>query len=460
MDHHDEPLPHPNFALPGFAALVELTMLAQQMDQDEAIVFLEQRWVQTGLGGIRPDQPEANDGELRRDGVARRRPGRDPSPERDALRGNPAQAAQPADPAPAAGLQPITFDPDVRIATTLTARPADYAIKRIEARKHVPLWYFTREGLREAARTVRQADENDTLAVTKAEEGQVTVRSAGSLAASKNAKLDHQLTYNEFMYAKNLFLTAIDNAKWGDDTIDSFNWFFHHLDNHPIREEGERGEKALLLYASRARTDWHDKLALRKAYNIAAINEDLLAKIARELDSREVRMNLEQMDQARSNRFQPTDRGRQFTREARRRPSRSASPRFTPRGPRPVRRRSRSRERSPRRSHSHDNKRRRPFRNNKAAPVCPKCLGRHEDRPDRPVCNASSLWDNSGATYCTRDQQGRLLNKSGRVLCWDFQRPRGCSSQGHNHECSGCGDTNHGAQDCPRRQQPTSPSAK
>ncbi|KAF8128127.1 hypothetical protein EV363DRAFT_1510177 [Boletus edulis] len=207
MDHHDEPLPHPNFALPGFAALVELTMLAQQMDQDEAIVFLEQRWVQTGLGGIRPDQLEANDGELRRDGVARR--------------GNPAQAAQPADPAPAAGLQPITFDPDVRIATTLTARPADYAIKRIEARKHVPLWYFTREGLREAARTVRQADENDTLAVTKAEEGQVTVRSAGSLAASKNAKLDHQLTYNEFMYAKNLFLTAIDNAKWGDDTIDS-----------------------------------------------------------------------------------------------------------------------------------------------------------------------------------------------------------------------------------------------
>ncbi|KAF8441025.1 hypothetical protein L210DRAFT_3667152 [Boletus edulis BED1] len=295
MDHHDEPLPHPNFALPGFAALVELTMLAQQMDQDEAIVFLEQRWVQTGLGGIRPDQPEANDGELRRDGVARRRPGRDPSPERDALRGNPAQAAQPADPAPAAGLQPITFDPDVRIATTLTARPADYAIKRIEARKHVPLWYFTREGLREAARTVRQADENDTLAVTKAEEGQVTVRSAGSLAASKNAKLDHQLTYNEFMYAKNLFLTAIDNAKWGDDTIDSFNWFFHHLDNHPIREEGERGEKALLLYASRARTDWHDKLALRKAYNIATINEDLLAKIARELDSREVRMNLEQV---------------------------------------------------------------------------------------------------------------------------------------------------------------------
>ena len=51
----------------------------------------------------------------------------------------------------------------------------------------------------------------------------------------------------------------------------------------------------LLHYASRARVDWHDKLALHKAYNIATINEDLLTKIACELDSREVHTNLEQV---------------------------------------------------------------------------------------------------------------------------------------------------------------------
>ena len=50
-----EPLPQPDFALPGFAALIELTMQAQQMEQDEAIEFLEQRWARTGLGGIRPE---------------------------------------------------------------------------------------------------------------------------------------------------------------------------------------------------------------------------------------------------------------------------------------------------------------------------------------------------------------------------------------------------------------------
>ncbi|KAG9314453.1 hypothetical protein JVU11DRAFT_5250 [Chiua virens] len=289
----EDPLQHPDFD-PGFAALVELTMETQRIDHEQAIAFLGERWAETGLGGIRPvPRPNRDPGG---DGGALQQPDHDPPnpPRREPPMGNQAQEVQPADPVPA-GAQPIMFDPDARIATTLTARPADYAIKRIEARKHVPMWYFTREGLREAARTVRQTDENDTLAITKAEEGQVTVRSAGSLSASKNAKLDHQLSYSEFMYAKNLFLTAIDNAKWGNDTVDSFNWFFHNLDNHPMREESERGEKALLLYASRARADWHDKLALCKAYNIATINEDLLTKIARELDSREVRANLEQV---------------------------------------------------------------------------------------------------------------------------------------------------------------------
>ena len=284
----------PDFALPGFAALLELTMAAQQMDRDEAIVFLEQHWEQNGLGGVRLNQDDDGIPEGDQDNQ-QQQPDRGVPPPHggEAPRGNRGQAGQPVDLPQPPGMQAIMFDPDVCIATTLTARPADYAIKRIEACKHVPLWYFSREGLHEAARMVRHSDENDTLAVTKADEGQVTMYSAGSLAASKNAKLDHQLSFSEFMYAKNLFLTVIDNVKWGDDTTDSFNWFFHNLDNHPMQEEGDHGERALLLYASRVRVDWHDKLTLCKAYNIATINEDLLAKIARELDSREVKANLE-----------------------------------------------------------------------------------------------------------------------------------------------------------------------
>ena len=60
------------FALPGFAVLVELTMVAQWINHDQAITFLEQRWAQTGLGGVHParDDDEGQEG----DDAAPRRP--------------------------------------------------------------------------------------------------------------------------------------------------------------------------------------------------------------------------------------------------------------------------------------------------------------------------------------------------------------------------------------------------
>ena len=148
-----EPIPPPDFTLPDFAALVELTMAEQEIDCDKAIVFLEQCWEQTGLRGVHLNWDNDRDAEGDEDA---------PHPqEEDPPRGNHGQAGQPVDATQPAGMQTITFDPDACIATTLTARPVDYAIKRIEAHKHVLLWYFSREGLWEAAREVRQLDENE-----------------------------------------------------------------------------------------------------------------------------------------------------------------------------------------------------------------------------------------------------------------------------------------------------------
>ena len=45
----------------------------------------------------------------------------------------------------------------------------------------------------------------------------------------------------------------------------------------------------------RARANWHNKLALKKAYNITTINEDLLAKIVHKPNFREVQVNLKQV---------------------------------------------------------------------------------------------------------------------------------------------------------------------
>ncbi|KAG6328729.1 hypothetical protein ID866_10361, partial [Astraeus odoratus] len=286
MDQGQHP---PDFSTPGFTGLVDLVMTDGGLSREKAIEALTQRWAEThtppadqainganaqanGMQQLLPQGARAEDQEP---------PPQQPPPPHPAPP-NPPHKALPQP--PTEGTLPrdeciITFNQTAKVASTLQTRPSDYALKRLETFKHVPLWYFTWEGLQEASQTVRQSDENKTLAITQAAEGNITVQAANSLHASKNAKLDHQLSFTDFMYAKNRFLTAIENAKWGNEAVDAFNWFFHNLDNHPLQDKGVCGECALLLYASRVCQDWHDKLTQKKAYNIGTINEDLLAKI-------------------------------------------------------------------------------------------------------------------------------------------------------------------------------------
>ena len=74
--------------------------------------------------------------------------------------------------------------------------------------------------------------------------------------------------------------------------VDSYNWFFHRIENHELRQEGVRGEKTLVRYAAHTRQDWHDKMAQKRGFNIATINENLVAKFARQLDSQDIQAGL------------------------------------------------------------------------------------------------------------------------------------------------------------------------
>lgn len=81
--------------------------------------------------------------------------------------------------------------------------------------------------------------------------------------------------------------------------------------------------------------------------------------------------------------------------------------------------------------------------------VCAICLSRapHNVR----ICRATRRWDGAPTLYC-RNSDSRITDSRGNVICSDWQRPKGCHSTRHRHECSGCGSTKHGAQDCPSAQ--------
>ena len=82
--------------------------------------------------------------------------------------------------------------------------------------------------------------------------------------------------------------------------------------------------------------------------------------------------------------------------------------------------------------------------------VCAVCLGHHAHKINQ--CNSETLWDESKAWAC-RSSTNQLIGEHGRPLCYDWQRPQGCQSTSHCHECSGCGRSDHGTQKCHRAQK-------
>jgi len=89
---------------------------------------------------------------------------------------------------------------------------------------------------------------------------------------------------------------------------------------------------------------------------------------------------------------------------------------------------------------------------NSGPSACALCLGRFR----HPIhkCTSEFLWDKRTKTRCRRNGEGHLVNPEGLELCYDWQRPKGCSNtaRSHVHECSGCGGKDHGAQSCPQSE--------
>ena len=81
--------------------------------------------------------------------------------------------------------------------------------------------------------------------------------------------------------------------------------------------------------------------------------------------------------------------------------------------------------------------------------ACAICLSRAPHNIQ--TCKATRRWDGKPTLY-SRNSDLRIIDSQNNVICSDWQRPIGCPSTRHRHECSGCGSTGHGAQDCPFAQ--------
>ena len=172
------------------------------------------------------------------------------------------------------------FQDDLMIDDFVAPRPSSYALRKIEEFEYVELYYFTQEGCVDAQEN-QQTQGEDTFGITKRDDS-IQLQSISSLKASKNVIQDSELTWRQMTMGRTNFLAHLATAKWPEKHVNALTQFFLQLDMHHFRSR-PHGERVLILYQARVRRDWHDKLKLKLAYNLAHINEGLLRSISDEI---------------------------------------------------------------------------------------------------------------------------------------------------------------------------------
>ncbi|KAH7916684.1 hypothetical protein BJ138DRAFT_1108472 [Hygrophoropsis aurantiaca] len=173
------------------------------------------------------------------------------------------------------------FDETVMIGDVIAPPPAQYALQKIAAFEYVELWYFSPDGCSDSARSNKSSSE-EAFGIARVDD-HIALRPLASFKASRNVLHDHELTFSQLLQAKNCFLVNIQKAGWTQKHIDAIATLYFKIEMHEYRIRAH-GERVLLVYASRARKEWHAALKRKeKPFNIAFINENLLRSINEEI---------------------------------------------------------------------------------------------------------------------------------------------------------------------------------
>jgi len=325
----------------------------------------------------------------------------------------------------------IDFDLDTLIPEGLPHFPAPFAMDKIKALEYVELWYFTKEGIMDAGKLTPTAVD-DTYGLQRTETG-LTLQQVKATRASRNVIPDEALSWEQITIARHNMLKAA--ASWPDEHRQVLANFFMNLES--LSAEGSH-PRALILYQATARRRWHGTLkGLGDRFNLANISKPLLLSLEnkiRDADQESTQNQLvafmrkvsgeSQFGERENGRGRRRDRG-----QGRVRSSRSKSPR----------------DKSP------PNRFRRTSTGPETRPLsaCPICLSR-KPHPIRS-CQSPKLWDGKRNSHCSRNAKGQVIDGAGRFLCLNWNQVIGCKdgTARHVHECSGCGNASHGAQDCP-----------
>ncbi|KZT18306.1 hypothetical protein NEOLEDRAFT_1065920 [Neolentinus lepideus HHB14362 ss-1] len=172
------------------------------------------------------------------------------------------------------------FDPSRVAPDFLRPRPSAFATHKLEAFEYIELWYFTTEGCLDALSSARSTADNTFGLAT--EEDVLALRPIAAHKPSKAAIADDKLSWRQMEMGFTGMLAEMESAGWDTQHHGALANLFWNLTNHEYRSR-PHGETALITYQARIRRHWHDTLKRGEGYNIATINDRLLAAIMDEV---------------------------------------------------------------------------------------------------------------------------------------------------------------------------------
>ena len=172
------------------------------------------------------------------------------------------------------------FDDDKMVGDFVLPRPSQFAIGKLKSFSFTELWYFTEEGCSEAQESSR-ALPDDAYGITRIDD-LVALKPVTAFKASKNVIPDADLSWRQMNVGKNTMLRHMELCNWPSKHVDLFARFYLHLELDPMRSR-PNGERVLIAYQAKVRRQWHDDIARGQGFNIAQINQRLLATVAEEV---------------------------------------------------------------------------------------------------------------------------------------------------------------------------------
>ena len=203
-----------------------------------------------------------------------------------------------------AGLPPSkaqlgAFSATASIGSKRSLKPSAFAINKLKERKYIELYCFSPAGCRDHAnQRLSTADEalGFTYGISSSDPNNASLFLKPLSALSHPGKVipDSELTWEQVRDAKACYLNHVSLAGWDMTHVQALVAFFVNLDSHPYNVSPD-GKQALVWYQAHAREDWHRKLGTAESYNLALLNEDLLAEFKKEASDLSIQNHVSQV---------------------------------------------------------------------------------------------------------------------------------------------------------------------